>query len=171
MAEKPAEVLDYEEALQAYRAEKWKWLWRRSRESIMKRAHALGVTALEISQSGEALPYFQEALYLAKKLNHQGYQGIALGHIGGIYSDRGELAEALRYHQAALEIDRRIGNHQGEAKDLAHLAAVYEQQSQYETAGRHYWQALAIYEQMGLTHKTGQIQQQLKDLKAKQTNV
>jgi len=69
----------------------------------------------------------------------------ALGNIGLIYSDKGDLDKALEYHQQALKIDREIGYKQGEASDLGNIGLIYRAKGDLDKALEYHQQALKVF--------------------------
>ena len=68
------------------------------------------------------LKNYEAILELAPRVDEESAlegKSAALGNIGLIYRDKGDLDEALKYLKDALRIDREIGYKQGEASDLA----------------------------------------------------
>jgi len=73
----------------------------------------------------------------------------ALGNIGLIYSDKGDLDKALKYLQEALVIDKEIGYKQGEASDLGNIGLIYSAKGDLDKALKYHNEAQAIHKEIG----------------------
>ncbi len=74
---------------------------------------------------------------------------IALGNIGLIYSDKGELGKALKYQKDALKLHKEIGNRLGEASDLGNIGLIYSDKGEPEKALKYQKDALKIDKEIG----------------------
>jgi tetratricopeptide (TPR) repeat protein len=90
----------------------------------------------------EAERYYRDALNISERQDFQHIyekdtakiRGSALGNIGLIYSDKGDLDQALKYHKDALEIDRQIGYKQGEANQLGNIGLIFRDKGDLDQA-------------------------------------
>ena len=73
----------------------------------------------------------------------------ALGNIGLIYSNRGDLDKALKYHQDSLKIDKKIGDRQGEANQLGNIGLIYSDKGDLDKALKYHRAALKIDKEIG----------------------
>jgi len=73
----------------------------------------------------------------------------ALGNIGLIYSDKGDLDQALQYLKDALDIDRDIGYRQGEANQLGNIGLIYRAKGDLDQALQYLKDALDIHREVG----------------------
>jgi len=93
---------------------------------------------------------YSEALRLFEAAADEQGRAAALGDLGIVYTergdlDRGDLERAEECHKQALEIDRRIDNPLGQAQDLGNLGNVYAERGDLDRAEEHYKQALEIF--------------------------
>ena len=113
----------------------------------------------------DAERYYEDAIYLSeredlkevrKKATLQA-RSAALGNIGLVYSDKGDLDKALEYYQQALKIHRDIGYKLGEASALGNIGLVYSNKGDLNKALKYFQQALKIDRDIG--HKLGEANQ------------
>ena len=110
---------------------------------------ALGNSYYFISQYDAAKSNYDSSLGLyIESANKQGEAG-ALGNIGLIYSDKGDLDNALKYHQQALVINKDIGYKQGEAGNLGNIGVIYRIKGDLDNALKYHQQALVISKDIG----------------------
>ena len=76
-------------------------------------------------------------------------QATALGNLGIIFRQRGELEKALEHYQKALEIHKEIGHRLGEASDLGDLGIVFGQKDDLDKALENFQKALDINRDIG----------------------
>ncbi len=133
-------------------------------------AFRLGELCFERSLNAQALKAFlvAEASFSASDDKHN--RAAALGNIGIIYSDKGDLDQALRYLQQALEIDREIGYQQGVASDLGNIGLIYSDKGDLDHALRYLRQALEIFTEIGSTAEATTAQRNIQNIQ-KSANV
>ena len=90
--------------------------------------------------------------------------GNALGNIGLIYSDQGELDEALKYHQEALAIHKEVGYRQGEANQLGNIGLIYSDQGDLAAALKYLKEALEIFEAHGFAREVEQTKRNIAEI-------
>jgi tetratricopeptide (TPR) repeat protein len=105
----PLKVLEYQSAFNEWEAERQKAGSRRSRRSLLRTTFDLAQKAQEIFRLDEAVQRYHEALSLARQLQDKTHECAALGNMGLIYLEKGDLDEALKYHQQSLKTDRVFG--------------------------------------------------------------
>jgi len=101
------------------------------------RAKALwgaGYIAMQIANSGKALPWFEESLALAQRSGDRAGVSRALKGLGIVAVDRRDYAGARRPFEDSLAIDRELGNARELASSLNNVGAVAWRQGDYETA-------------------------------------
>ncbi len=76
-------------------------------------------------------------------------QATALGNLGIIFRQRGELEKALEHYQKALQIHKEIGHRLGEASDLGDLGIVFGQKDDLDKALENFQKALEISKDIG----------------------
>ena len=76
-------------------------------------------------------------------------QATALGNLGIILRQRGELEKALEHYQKALGLHKEIGHRLGEATDLGDLGIVFGQEERFDDAETHFQKALEIHRGIG----------------------
>ena len=105
-----------------------------------------------ISKIDEALKNYKAILNITTKVSEREAlegESIALGNIGLIYSDKGELDAALKYLQDALEIHKEIGYKQGEANQLGNIGLIYSDKGELDAALKYHKDALKIDQEIG----------------------
>jgi len=73
----------------------------------------------------------------------------ALGNLGVVFRQKGELEKALEHYQKALEIHKEIGHRLGEASDLGDLGIVFGQKDDLDKALENFQKALDINRDIG----------------------
>ena len=76
-------------------------------------------------------------------------QATALGNLGIILRQRGELEKAMEHYQKALGLHKEIGHRLGEATDLGDLGIVFGQKERFDDAEAHFQKALEIHRGIG----------------------
>jgi tetratricopeptide (TPR) repeat protein len=115
-----------------------------------------------IGQIDEAKNFYERTLSLAKREDLLNLykdeilrsKGSALGNIGLVYSDKGDLDQALKYLQDALKIHKEVGYRQGEASDLGNIGLVYKAKGDLDQALKYLQDALKIFVKIG--YKAGE---------------
>jgi tetratricopeptide (TPR) repeat protein len=115
----------------------------------------LGTAYYLIGQIQRALENYRAILKLAPRVKEEeAYLGVsaALGSIGMVYMDKGDLDNALQYLQDGLKIDKEIGYRQGEATSLGNIGRVYGEKGDSANALRYLEAALKILDTARLTY-------------------
>jgi len=106
-----------------------------------------------ISQYNDAQTDYEETLRLADNIpdTREAAQAraSALGNLGLVYHERGDLEKAEEHHKQALKIDREIGNRLGEAQDLGNLGLIYTTRGDLDEAEQHLQQVLDVFRKLG----------------------
>lgn len=125
--------------------------YRRDLPSLAKaQLHLLaGNGFLNLSELGEAEDHYEQSLMAARQAGDKEAQAAALGHLGLVYSVRGDLNKAEQHYMQALAVDEEIGNKLGQADALGNLGNVYADRADLEKAEEHHRRALAIHEEIG----------------------
>lgn len=98
---------------------------------------------------GDALVNFEEALRLAEQSEDEDGKAPALGNIGVIWHDLGELDKALQYKEKALEKAHALGDQWAEAIHLANIGNVWHDKGELDKALKHHKQALELSRDLG----------------------
>jgi tetratricopeptide (TPR) repeat protein len=113
----------------------------------------IGNAHMVISQLVQAEAAYKNALAAAEGIEDAGSKkeatAAALGNLGLVYRQQGELDKALEHHRQALEIAKEIGHRRGEAAQLCNRGLVYRQQGELDKALEHHQQALEIDKETG----------------------
>jgi len=118
---------------------------------------ALGNSYYVISQYEQAQRNYKNALKLYKESGEKKGEASALGNIGVIYQNKGNLDNALKYLQQALVIEKEIGYKQGEAITLGNIGLIYQDKGDLDNALKYHQQALVIDKEIG--YKQGEADQ------------
>ncbi|MBU7025309.1 MAG: tetratricopeptide repeat protein [Theionarchaea archaeon] len=112
----------------------------------------LGNAYYSLCQYDSALKNYEAILELAPKVDEESAlegKSAALGNIGLIYSDKGELDEALKYLKDALKIHKERGYRRGEADDLGNIGVIYSDKGELDEALKYHKEALRIDREVG----------------------
>ena len=113
---------------------------------------ALGNCSYSTSEYEIALEYYYRALRQSRSSNNKQIEAAALGNIGVIYKNKGDLDEALKYLKQALVIDKEIGYKQGEANQLGNIGLIYSYKGDLDEALKYLKDALAILDECKLVY-------------------
>jgi len=97
----------------------------------------------------DALPYTEQALALAERIESKELQAKALSNIGGVHLYLSDYALALEYYGKALSLNEELGNKAGVASNLGNIGLVHLYLSDYALALEYYTKALALAEELG----------------------
>lgn len=97
-------------------------------------------------QYREALPKFQQALVIVRKIGERQGEGTTLNNIGFIYDRLGQYPQALEFYQQALAILKAIGDRSGEGTTLNNIGALLNSQKQPELAIVFFKRSVSTYE-------------------------
>jgi signal transduction histidine kinase/CheY-like chemotaxis protein/HPt (histidine-containing phosphotransfer) domain-containing protein len=101
----------------------------------------------------EGIDVLNEALVVAKDINHKPLEARILNNFGNIYRDQGELAEALNYFEKALAINERLGDEVAQSVNLASIAYLNYDLNDYENALEFALRCLPIFEKANDVHR------------------
>jgi tetratricopeptide (TPR) repeat protein len=85
----------------------------------------------------------------ARITKNRQYEGVALGNLGGAYTDLGQPRKAIEFFEQSLVIGREIGDRRGEGADLGNLGNAYRNLGETRKAIKFYEQALVIAREVG----------------------
>ena len=80
------------------------------------------------------------------------FLGLALGALGVVYGDKGELEQALQYHNDALKINHEMGDNLDEANELLNIGLILKSKGEREKALENLKSAFEIIEKHGSSH-------------------
>jgi tetratricopeptide (TPR) repeat protein len=113
----------------------------------------IGNAHLATGQPVQAEASYQKSLAAAEAIpstqEKKEAQATALGNLGIVYRQKGELEKALEHYQKALKIHKEIGHRLGEATDLGDLGIVFGQKDRLDDAEEHFQKALKIHRGIG----------------------
>lgn len=117
-------------------------------------AHILiGNCYYHLSNLVDAGRHYQDALNLSNKVANKVEKlkgrSTALGNIGIIFSDKGEMDKALKYLKDALKIRKEIGDRQGEAFTLDGIGIIFSVKGEMDKALNYHQDALKIHKEIG----------------------
>ena len=121
---------------------------------------SLGNAYYSLSQNDKALENYNALLEITEKVGKKDAlegKASALGNIGLILKNKGDLDNALKYHQDALKIHVEIGYKQGEASDLGNIGLIYSDKGDLDNALKYHQDALKIDREIG--YKQGEANQ------------
>jgi DNA-binding SARP family transcriptional activator/tetratricopeptide (TPR) repeat protein len=98
-----------------------------------------------------SMAHFAAALVLFDQAGWLDGRGVALGNLGFVYWQIGQLDKAVDNISAALEVTRQTGRLIGTAMNLDNLGAVHREQGRLPEARRYSEAALAIHRDIGST--------------------
>ena len=97
----------------------------------------------------DALPYAEQALTLAERIESKELQAKALGNIGTVLQNLSDYARALEYYTKALTAYEELGEKSNAASVTGNIGSVYSTLSDYPRALEYYAKALAVHEELG----------------------
>ncbi|MCZ8200503.1 tetratricopeptide repeat protein [Microcystis sp. LE19-55.1A] len=103
-----------------------------------------GAQQYKISQFGEALQSWEQALQIYREIKNRQGEANSLGNLGIAYGSLGQYQKAIEFYQQSLTIAKEIGDRQGEANSLGNLGIAYSSLGQYQKAIEYHQQSLAI---------------------------
>jgi tetratricopeptide (TPR) repeat protein len=101
------------------------------------------------SRPGDALPLYDEAPEIFRRLGDRGRERTTLHDKGLVQGALGQPQEALASLKQALAVGREIQEAAGEGTIVNNIAAVYHGMGQLEEAIRYYKEALDIHRRLG----------------------
>jgi tetratricopeptide (TPR) repeat protein len=122
-----------------------------SSERDAKRAKFLfefGWIHYDMGNAGQAIEYFEQALYIDKELYGDRHPDVAtnLNNIGSAWHALGEHKKAIEYYEQALSIDKVVygDRHSEVATDLNNIGSAWDDLGEPKKAIKYYEQALSI---------------------------
>jgi len=109
----------------------------------------IGVCYYTLGRPGDALGQFEESARLAERFGDKRGKARALGNLGLICRDNGELDRALDYLEEALAIARAIGDQSAVAVHLGYAGNVLHDKGDLGRALEYYEEALALSREIG----------------------
>jgi DNA-binding SARP family transcriptional activator/tetratricopeptide (TPR) repeat protein/DNA-binding XRE family transcriptional regulator len=97
----------------------------------------------------EAIEHYRQAVRLARQTGWRQAEPAAVGNLGGVYWQSGQLQEAADHFNQALVLNRRTGRLDGAAATLSNLGILYWELGRLAEAKEHYIQALAVDREIG----------------------
>ncbi len=105
---------------------------------------SLGMVRLCLNQHTEAMEHQSQALRLCETAGWDEGCANALGNLGVLHFEIGEIETASDLHEQALLMNRRAGSKRGEAVNRENLAQVHLAAGRLGEASRHLWRALIL---------------------------
>jgi len=93
----------------------------------------------------ESIPYFEQAIYLAKKLKDTKFEARVNRFTFVSYQHSGDNDKALKYLNKALYIDKKINNINGILLDVNLLGTFYTDNQKYQKAINTYKEGISIF--------------------------
>jgi ATP/maltotriose-dependent transcriptional regulator MalT/DNA-binding XRE family transcriptional regulator len=109
----------------------------------------LGVAKRSSQQRDEALFCWQRSLELSRQTRLHSLTNAALGNLGGIAFDRGDMLEALRQWQEATQGALTIGDSHAASVFLTNMAMIHRLRAEPEAARAKLEEAVSLARQMG----------------------
>ena len=121
-----------------------------------------GISSMILGRPQKALADFRRCLQISKNDNQS--RGSALGNIGLVYKEKGDLGNALKYLTDALKIHREFGYRQGEASDLGNIGLVYSAKGDLGNALKYLTEALNVLDRCGLVYGRDTVQRAINSI-------
>lgn len=109
----------------------------------------LGVISGIHRESVQAKEYFERARDLFSNQQNLRGKARALGNLGILYRNTGEIDQAIILLEEILEIFRHIGDVRNEAKTLGNLGSLYDDRNEAITGEDHFKKAIEIFHRLG----------------------
>ncbi|PCH65253.1 MAG: hypothetical protein COC01_10035 [Bacteroidetes bacterium] len=106
-------------------------------------------THLRYTEPDTALNYYEEALSIAKAINHKKLIAGCNNSIGRIYLRKSDYPQALHYYNEALSINEQLKDIKAMAGNYNNIGGIYMHQSTYPLALSYYFKSLKIAEEHG----------------------
>ncbi|MGH3715829.1 MAG: tetratricopeptide repeat protein [Micromonosporaceae bacterium] len=97
----------------------------------------------------EALPYFEQAVAIARERDDEMREAHALSNMAISYTGLGRFAESVEASRRAIELRRGQNDRRSPAFNLDNLGDAYYEMGEYEQAADAYAEALAIVRELG----------------------
>lgn len=115
----------------------------------------LGISHALRGNYDQALASFGQCLELAEQTGHKSEIALAVGNIGGIYTEQGNYPQALVYLKRAAKIQEELGNTRGVAIALCNIGTLYQYQGHYANALSYFERGLKLKEEIGEKRQMG----------------
>jgi tetratricopeptide (TPR) repeat protein len=93
--------------------------------------------------------FYEKQLEITRQIRDRRGEGNALGNLGVVFKEIGDLSQAIRFYEQALIIDRELGDRRGEAIDLGNLGVAYKNMGDARKAISYLEQELVIEREVG----------------------
>lgn len=110
----------------------------------------LGESFIALDQHQQALPLYQDALKIAKELQHNVDTAHIIGRLGLVLAELGHLDEAIAYHRQAIGLARQHENPALLGEQWSMLALAYQDKKQHEKALSACKEAIEAFSTAGL---------------------
>ena len=129
-------------------------LYEAFRRDLSPRAKAqlhnlIGISFSHLSEFEEAEGHYRQALDASRAANLPEGEAAALGNLGNVCLERGDLDQTEEYYSQALAINRETGDRRDEAGALGNLGVVYRRRGDLDQAEEHFKQSLVIHREIG----------------------
>jgi len=109
----------------------------------------LGYQLMGVHKYDEAVPWFQEAVRLARQFRAVESEGRNVGNLGWCYYRIGDLDKARASLETAVAVFEKTPNRLEQQNWLGNLASVYVSQDEFDAAKKLYLRALDLARQLG----------------------
>ena len=96
-----------------------------------------------------AREHFEQAARIGKSIGHRYAYARALGNLGNICADLGDLSQAREYYEQSIALMTEIDDRLGRADGLFNLALTLNRLGETNLAIQHARSALSLFEEMG----------------------
>jgi len=111
---------------------------------VARDAAALGSVYYDLGRPHEAIPYYEQALAVARSAGDRSEEGNVLGSLGNAYAALGENRRAMDYYEQRLAIAQEADDHRAEAIALANLGVAARRLGETQRALAYLERALPI---------------------------
>jgi CHAT domain-containing protein/tetratricopeptide (TPR) repeat protein len=125
-----------------------------ARQAEADRLLKQGNQQYKISQFGEALQSWKQALTIYLEIGDRQGEANSIGSLGNAYYSLGQFHWAVKFYKQSLEFSREIGDRQGEANSIGSLGNAYYSLGQFPRAieqsqspKRNEFRAIEFYQQ------------------------
>ena len=144
-------------------------LWERetgpqSRDWEARALSGEGLSLKHMKRLTEARACYEKELALERETGDEGMEGAALGNLGGLASDQGEVRRAIDLELQGLELVRKAHDEATETRALGNLANDYQLIAENQKAAHYYEEALALARRLHNQREEGLVLNNLADL-------
>jgi CHAT domain-containing protein/Tfp pilus assembly protein PilF len=167
LGEKHQTLGRYSEAAQDFRQSAALWAKELGPETGTWELRSLIFAGLNLKRANrieEARTLYEQALRRARELGDDGMQGIALGDLGGLAFDQGQVRRAIDLQLQALEMVRKAHDDASETSFLSDLALYYQSVAENQKAAQFYEEALDLAKKLHDTKLEGLVHNNVADL-------